>query len=194
MVIDVLRGGKTEKIRNAGLDRLSTYGIMADTDPHRLRLIMDALVNWGYLVITGKEYPVVSLAPSYRDVIGGEKSLTMMLPREDARPASQPQPQKPEAVPAKPLPKTILIKAALNEDEEPAGDLFARLKELRSRLAQEAGVPAYIVFSDASLRDMCRKRPVTGDQFLAVSGVGTAKLEKYGEVFTRLIREYGKEP
>ncbi|MDR2403455.1 MAG: DNA helicase RecQ [Spirochaetaceae bacterium] len=195
MVIDVLRGGKTEKIRNAGLDRLSTYGIMADADPHRLRLIMDALVNWGYLIITGEEYPVVSLAPSYRDVIGGEKSLTMMLPREDAGLKSQPQPQKqkPEAVPAKPLPKTILIKAALNEDGESTGDLFARLKELRSRLAQEAGVPAYIVFSDASLRDMCRKRPVTGDQFLTVSGVGTAKLEKYGEVFTRLIREYGKE-
>jgi ATP-dependent DNA helicase RecQ len=194
MVIDVLRGGKTEKIRNAGLDRLSTYGIMADTDPHRLRLIVDALVDWGYLLVTGEEYPVVSLAPSYRDVIGGERSLTLMLPREDARP----KPQKPEAAPAKPPPKTILIKAALkaavHEDEEPAEDLFARLKELRSRLAQEAGVPAYIVFSDASLRDMCRKRPVTGDQFLTVSGVGAAKLEKYGEVFTRLIREYGKMP
>jgi ATP-dependent DNA helicase RecQ len=66
--------------------------------------------------------------------------------------------------------------------------LFMRLKELRGRLAQEAKVPAYIVFSDASLRDMCRKRPCTGEQFLKVNGVGAVKLEKYGEAFMAIIR------
>jgi ATP-dependent DNA helicase RecQ len=66
--------------------------------------------------------------------------------------------------------------------------LFLRLKELRNRLAQEAKVPAYIVFSDASLRDMCRKRPLTGEQFLNINGVGAVKLEKYGEAFMAVIR------
>jgi ATP-dependent DNA helicase RecQ len=70
--------------------------------------------------------------------------------------------------------------------------LLARLKELRTRLAQEAHVPAYIIFSDASLRDMCRKKPLTPEQFLNVSGVGAVKMEKYGAVFTRLIEEYGR--
>jgi superfamily II DNA helicase RecQ len=65
--------------------------------------------------------------------------------------------------------------------------LFAKLKELRTRLAQEARVPPYIIFSDASLRDMCRKRPINREQFLQVSGVGSIKLEKYGEQFIALI-------
>jgi ATP-dependent DNA helicase RecQ len=215
MVINVLRGAKTEKIREAGLDRLSTYGIMADTDVRRMRLIIDALIDRGYLTVTGEEYPVVCLAPLYREVIAGDKPLTMMLPRENAPEPSVRGPAAPEpaahgpvhaaarGVNPRPLstasaagpkpeaarPKTILIKAASNEGREPEDDLFIRLKELRNRLAQEARVPAYIIFSDASLRDMCRKRPTTADQFLAVSGVGTAKMEKYGEAFTRLIRE-----
>jgi ATP-dependent DNA helicase RecQ len=67
--------------------------------------------------------------------------------------------------------------------------LFLKLKELRSRLSQEAKVPAYIVFSDASLRDMCRQRPQNPEQFLNVTGVGAVKLEKYGDAFLALIRE-----
>jgi len=68
--------------------------------------------------------------------------------------------------------------------------LFARLRDLRTRLAREAHMPPYIIFSDASLRDMCRKRPVSRAAFLNVSGVGEVKLEKYGEVFMETIRNY----
>ena len=67
--------------------------------------------------------------------------------------------------------------------------LFAKLKLLRSRLASEANVPAYIVFSDATLLDMCRLRPANIEEFLAVSGVGRRKAERYGELFCSLIRE-----
>jgi ATP-dependent DNA helicase RecQ len=69
-------------------------------------------------------------------------------------------------------------------------DLFAKLKSLRSKLASEAHVPAYIVFSDATLKDMCKKLPQTRDEFLAVSGVGAVKAKKYGELFTAAIKEY----
>jgi ATP-dependent DNA helicase RecQ len=68
--------------------------------------------------------------------------------------------------------------------------LFLKLKELRNRLAREIKVPAYIVFSDASLRDMCRKRPQSPEQFLNVTGVGAVKLEKYGAAFMAAIREF----
>jgi ATP-dependent DNA helicase RecQ len=84
--------------------------------------------------------------------------------------------------------------AARGEDfqaDETGEGLFLRLKELRSRLAQEINAPAYIVFSDASLRDMCRKRPQNPEQFLSVAGVGAVKLEKYGDAFLAVIREYG---
>jgi ATP-dependent DNA helicase RecQ len=68
--------------------------------------------------------------------------------------------------------------------------LFVKLKELRKELAAKEGFPAYIIFSDASLRDMCRKLPKTLEEFPRVSGVGQVKTEKYGPVFTGLIREY----
>jgi ATP-dependent DNA helicase RecQ len=69
-------------------------------------------------------------------------------------------------------------------------ELFLKLRELRKTLAAKEGFPAYIIFSDASLRDMCFKKPVSLVQFSAVHGVGSVKLEKYGEAFTALIRNY----
>ena len=68
--------------------------------------------------------------------------------------------------------------------------MFDKLKALRSKLAADQRVPAYIIFSDATLRDMCAKQPMTLDAFLDVSGVGAAKLEKYGDAFVGLINEY----
>jgi ATP-dependent DNA helicase RecQ len=170
MVIDILRGAKTEKIRGAGLDTLSTYGIMADTDARRIRLIIDRLLADAYLVSEGDEYPVLCLEQKAWEVLGGEKRLAMMLPRETKQIQKQ-------------------------EELSPVFDetLFTRLKELRSRLARETGKPAYIIFSDAALRDMCRKRPHSPEQFLAVSGVGEVKLERYGEDFMSVIRNYYKE-
>jgi ATP-dependent DNA helicase RecQ len=69
-------------------------------------------------------------------------------------------------------------------------DLFETLKALRRRLAGEEGIPAYIVFSDAALRDMCRRLPVNPEDFLKVNGVGKAKLQKYGDEFIGAIREF----
>jgi ATP-dependent DNA helicase RecQ len=68
--------------------------------------------------------------------------------------------------------------------------LFGKLRDLRKELAAKEGVPAYFVFSDASLRDMCRKQPVSPVRFAAVHGVGSVKLEKYGEAFIELINDY----
>ena len=70
--------------------------------------------------------------------------------------------------------------------------LFSELRVLRNKLAMESSVPAYIVFADAALRDMCRKMPVTREEFLNVSGVGEAKADKYSEAFTSLIRNFKK--
>jgi ATP-dependent DNA helicase RecQ len=109
--------------------------------------------------------------------------LIMMLPKETL-PAS--------AVKSAGTEETLTAEAA---EPDPAlfdETLFARLKGLRKRLALDAGVPAYIVFSDASLRDMCRKKPVHPVTFSTVSGVGAVKLEKYGPPFMELIKEYMK--
>ncbi|MDR1956486.1 MAG: DNA helicase RecQ [Treponema sp.] len=167
MVIDILRGSKNQKLLSQGLDTLSTYGIMADMDVHRIRTILDYLVSQEYLALEGDTYPVLCPASRSGEIIFEQKPLSMML--EKARP-----------------PHTTAPVTSAAFDEE----LFAKLKALRDQLAQEARMPAYIIFSDATLRDMCRKKPLTREQFLTVSGVGQVKMEKYGPVFTTLIRKH----
>jgi ATP-dependent DNA helicase RecQ len=172
VIVNILKGSKSEKITGAGLDTLSTYGIMADTGTQRIRVIMDYLIDQGYLAVTGEEYPVVCSSAKSGEIIFEKKHLTMMLAKETRR-------EKSSAV-------SVLPEAPGEFDNA----LFAKLKDLRMQLARQARMPAYIVFSDASLRDMCHRRPVTREAFREISGVGAAKLEKYGDAFTRLIREH----
>jgi ATP-dependent DNA helicase RecQ len=224
MVINILRGAKSEKIRVSQCDTLSTYGIMADTDARQIRLVMDHLIAEQYLGLEGDEYPVLVLRPSYREVFEEEKTIRMMMPsRRMAAFNPSPSAHGPEGrmMPSRRLaafnpfpsahdpegrmmpgggaaarrekPRRGAAEAAVRGEESPADDaLFLKLKELRSRLAQEIKSPAYIVFSDASLRDMCRKRPQSPERFLNVAGVGAVKLEKYGAAFMAAIREHGE--
>lgn len=168
MIADILHGSKNEKIKRLGLDSLSTYGIMAEMPVKRIRSIMDFLIENGYLSLTNDEYPVVGISNRSSEIIREKKQLEMKLPRE-----IQPE-------------KAGTAKTYHNVDEE----LLKELKALRSRLAAQAHVPAYIIFPDAALQDMCRKLPRTEAEFLEVSGVGRAKLERYGQQFIALIGEY----
>ncbi|MDR2070456.1 MAG: DNA helicase RecQ [Treponema sp.] len=207
MVINILRGSKNEKIRSFALDRLTTYGIMADMDAHRVRTILDYLVDQQYLAVAGDEYPVVGLTERSREVIFDKKPLSMMLPQETKRSAPLDLPEEdafaaPEAGRGSRAVRSgrpagrgtgSIGDSTINSaapDYAAAEGLLEKLRELRARLAQEKRVPAYIIFSDASLRDMCRKMPETSEQFLDVSGVGSLKMEKYGDAFTAVIREW----
>ncbi|QQO08268.1 DNA helicase RecQ [Breznakiella homolactica] len=169
MITDILRGGKTEKIRQSGMDRISTYGIMADTDSRKIRAIMDFLVESRYLAVDGGEYPVIIPTELSGKILSGTERIEMEFPAETPEKSSAAAAQEPAVI-----------------DQ----DLFAELKALRTRLARDARVPAYIVFSDAALRDMCRKLPVTREMFLEVSGAGAVKTEKYGDVFIELIKAW----
>ncbi|MDR2618215.1 MAG: DNA helicase RecQ [Treponema sp.] len=181
MIIDILRGGTSEKIKSSGFDTLSTWGIMAGEKVHRIRTIMDYLIAEDYLFQTSGEYPVVEMGKRAAEFLKAKGPLLMMLPKETL--------PGPAGTGAGPEGTSAAGEAADTFDEA----LFTRLKGLRKRLALEAGVPAYIVFSDASLRDMCRKKPVHPGAFSAVSGVGAVKLEKYGPPFMELISEYIKD-
>jgi ATP-dependent DNA helicase RecQ len=192
MVIDILRGSKNEKIRRFGLDTLSTWGIMAGAAAPRIRALIELLVAEDCLRQEGDEYPVLSLGDAAAEVLREERRLFMKIPKEPARSVSS-YPSDPSdtldpsaSVSAMPLPgrKTPGPEAAFDTE------LFDMLRELRKTLAAAEGFPAYIVFSDASLRDMCRKRPVSLVQFSTVHGVGAAKMEKYGEPFVEIIKKY----
>ncbi|MDR2052854.1 MAG: DNA helicase RecQ [Treponema sp.] len=189
-VIEILRGSKSNKIKTLGLDKLSTYGIMADTDAHRIRIILDHLVDEGYLGVRGEEYPVVYLDSRSQEIFKEKRSVKMMLPEEPEPPRKPFSPGGGAASGSADtdtrLPAAAPDRAFLDET------LFAKLRELRTQLARKIHVPPYIIFSDAALRDMCRKQPLSRDAFLAVSGAGEAKLEKYGAAFMEVIREHGK--
>jgi ATP-dependent DNA helicase RecQ len=188
MIIDILRGSKSEKIRSQGLDTLSTWGIMADTEAHRIRVILDFLVEQGCLVSKGTEYPVVDIGEA-AEVLREEKRLFMMLQAQEKSPKNTKEKnESPKVGQAETKPKL-----PQGKDEEPKDfdqALFSRLRELRKEIAGREGLPAFVVFSDASLRDICLRKPVSLVQFSAVHGVGSIKLEKYGEAFTSLIRSY----
>jgi ATP-dependent DNA helicase RecQ len=183
MIIDILRGSKNEKIINQNLDSLSVWGVMSEEKSHRVRTILDFLIDEGALAVEGDEYPVVVLGSDYEEALNGERQLCMKLPKEQ-KPKLKEQKQR--------LPKTAskdtgLTKDAIQLTEDFDKALFDKLKELRRKLASKENVPAYIVFSDASLRDMCRRKPASLVQFSAVNGVGSVKLEKYGEIFLEVI-------
>ncbi|MDR2519289.1 MAG: DNA helicase RecQ [Spirochaetaceae bacterium] len=166
LVIGALRGSRSRRVLGPGLDRLSTYGIMRDTGPDQIRVIMDYLIENQYLTLLEGEYPALCLAPRSKEIIIDRKPLTM------------------------PMARAAQIPAASAPDE--AGfdrALFGRLKALRSEAAAAEGKPPFMVFPDASLKDMCVKKPQTLEAFTQVFGVGAAKLKKYGGLFVAAIKE-----
>lgn len=171
VICDVLRGSKNERLISAGLSRQSTYGIVADCPEKRLRDIIDHLCENGYMTAQGDEYPILKLAPKSRGVLTGQETLRMML--------EIPQKKKAAAAKDAPLPSA---------DEK----LLAALKDLRKSLAMRQSIPAYVVFTDATLVDMCRRKPKTQEEFMEVSGVGQAKSRRYGEVFLAVIAEFSE--
>ncbi|MDR1839347.1 MAG: HRDC domain-containing protein, partial [Treponema sp.] len=179
MIIDILRGSKNEKIRRAGFETLSTWGLMSDTDVHRIRLILDHLIDKGILLLEEGDYPVVTLGRA-EDLLRNETRVLMKLPQENKKAAETKISMQGGA-------KLLDAQDLSSEIDE---DLLDKLRKLRKEIAVRDAVPAYIVFSDASLRDMCRKKPALLAQFSGVNGVGQVKLEKYGETFTALIREH----
>lgn len=172
MVIDTLRGSKADKILKLGLDRISTYGIMADMKEKRLRDIINYLVLNEYLMVTNAEFPVVRLTEKSRAVLLGDEKLRMKITKDVEKEAKPPK----------------AIKGRIDVDK----DLFRELKAVRTQIAIEQKVPAFVVFADAALIDMCLKLPKTQEEFLQVSGVGQTKLERYGQAFLDVIRQYEK--
>ncbi|HEY9018524.1 DNA helicase RecQ [Thiomicrospira sp.] len=168
-VIDVLRGLDNERIRQFQHDQLSTYGIGKDLSAHQWNSIIRQLIHLGYLFQDLQHYSVLKLTELSGSLLKGQQPIQLAMPKKEA-PAKRAKNDRANAL-------------------NPADQfLFEDLRNLRKQLAEEQNVPAYVVFGDISLLDMAQKRPQTEDEFLEVSGVGQAKLERYGEVFLTRIR------
>lgn len=169
-VIDVLRGKRTEKVERFGHDKLSTFGIGADLGEDKWRSIFRQLVVRGFLEVDHDRFGALRLTSSSRGLLRGEVPLTL---REDAA-----------APKSKRAPKTDIV---LELEEE---GLFEALKDLRRQLASADGVPPYVIFHDSTLAQMAREQPADAAEMLSLSGVGEAKLQKYGEAFLNAIRDH----
>ena len=171
-VVDVLRGADTEDLRQWGLVNLPVYG----TSEARRALLMEVvelLAADGYLAITEGKFPLVGFGPRYREAAEPDFALRIK---------QTPKVRKGSA--AKP-PKAARPGAA--DLTEADVELFERLRALRLRLAQEAAVPPYVIFHDATLAAMAAARPVTEEELLALPGIGEKKLATYGKAFLEEI-------
>lgn len=176
-VVDILRGSKAAKVLERGWDSLSTYGIMADVPVPRIRAIIDELVYREFLTRAQGDYPTLALAGRGAVFMKGDKPFVMRVAKGRYR---KPRPEG----------STRGASAAELPDLTPEqAELFEALRSLRTRLAREQQVPPYLIFNNATLEDMCRKRPTTPDELLEVSGVGTKKAERYGEAFLEVIAD-----
>lgn len=178
-IVDILRGSKAAKVLERGWDSLSTYGIMADVPVPRIRAIIDELVYREFLTRTQGDYPTLALAGRGAVFMKGDKPFVMRVAK------GRPRKPRPEG-------RTRSASAAELPDLTPEqAELFEALRSLRTRLARGQQVPPYLIFNNATLEDMCRKRPMTPDELLEVSGVGAKKAERYGKAFLEVIADNG---
>jgi ATP-dependent DNA helicase RecQ len=168
-VIDVLLGKDTDKVRQHGHEALSVYGIGAELNQQQWRSILRQLVVLGFLVVDTAGYGALKLSDESRPLLRGEIDLPLRHDLLITRKAAKTK-------------KKVTAVAA--EDNA----LWEALRDCRKRLADENNVPPYVIFHDASLLEMAASKPQNESDFLAVSGVGEAKLKRYGPDFLEVVR------
>ena len=174
ILTDVLRGSQKAQIRSLGFDKISTWGLMKGYKAEAIRGMINFLTAEGFLQTEDVEFPVLSFTERTTQFLKSETKLMMRKQEERA--------EKPLSVSKR--------KQTWAANEE----LFDLLRSLRKELAAAEGVPPYVVFSDKTLSAMCETMPMDRDNFLEVPGVGSVKLEKYGEAFIKAVKEWKSSP
>ena len=171
-IAEILRGKRNARIVERGHDRLSTFGLLAGLRKEVIVSCIDQLVDLEVLERTEGEYAVIRLTRGSVEVLRGERQLRLLAP--------------PRAVRATKAQAAEALSAAEHA-------VFERLRALRKRLAQEMNKPPYVIFNDATLVDMARRRPGSPAEMLEVKGVGAQKYESFGEVFLSELRTAAAE-
>ncbi|MFG0304631.1 MAG: RecQ family ATP-dependent DNA helicase [Phycisphaerales bacterium JB040] len=169
-IIDVVRGSTSERVTSLGHDRLTVHALLKDRGKAEVGAMLDQLVAAGALVIG--EHRVLAFGPRGRAVMTAEDTVPLAVPM-DAKREKRTRRRGAQAD-AAPL-------------SSPEQELFESMRQLRRSIAEERQVPPYVVFSDATLRELARARPQTPSEMLEVKGIGQAKLESFGEAFLDLL-------
>lgn len=165
-IIEVLLGKKTQKIKINKHNKLTVYGIVKDYSASELNSIVSQLISLGYINKTDGKYPTLSISNKGLKFLNSDEILELSRPDKDV----------------------TLKKGELDYNEE----LFNILRDLRRKLAEEAGVPPFVVFGDVSLREMAYYFPKDSKSFSKISGVGVKKLDQYGNIFLEVINYFTK--
>ena len=170
-IVDVLVGADTERVRRWGHEKLATHGLLKDIERKTLTNMLYQLIDDGLLERTNEEFPVLRLNDAAREVLCGQRAVRLIQPKV----------------------KVKKTRFAEKSWEDVDSGLFESLRELRRQIANERKVPAYVVFGDATLRDMARVRPGTAASLLNIRGVGERKLADLGQRFLDQIESYCRE-
>lgn len=168
-VVRTLLGSRDKRLLQLGLDKLGSYGMLRKLGKDDLRAMAESLESQGYLE-TDPVHGGVSLTQKAQGVLFEGKTVSMRLPKAEA---------------------SAPVSSPVGGEQSP--DLLAMLKRLRWKIAMQESVPAYIIFSNATLEDMARKAPTTLEAFAKVNGVGSVKVKRFGEVFVDAIADYLQE-
>ena len=175
-IVKVLRGSKAQDLSYLNPESLPSFGMLDEVPEARIRDVLSQMATDGFLTIAEGSMPIVGFGPRAAETVAPEFHYDIKkIKRADARARRTPDVSTPA------------VGSYVPDDGDEA--LFQKLRALRLDIARELGKPPYIVFSDKTLRDMVRVKPITDDQFLAVNGVGESKLKQYGERFMAAIRE-----
>ena len=175
-IVKVLRGSKAQDLSYLNSESLPSFGMLDEVPEARIRDVLSQMATDGFLTIAEGRLPIVGFGPRAAETVAPEFHYDIKkIKRADARARRTPDVSTPA------------VGSYVPDDGDEA--LFQKLRALRLDIARELGKPPYIVFSDKTLRDMVRVKPITDDQFLAVNGVGESKLKQYGERFMAAIRE-----
>ncbi len=172
-VTDVLRGKTDERIQRNRHDQLTTFGIGEELSQFEWRSLYRQLIAMGYLRINMERYGALELMEKSRPLLRGE---TQLQARKQSKPEAGKKKQKKSSA-----------KSELRSVDE---TLFQALRELRTQLAEQQGVPPYVIFADSALVEMSRLRPLSDDKFRYINGVGEVKLERYGKAFMEVMRDH----
>lgn len=171
-VIAVLRGMQNQKIIERQHDKLSVYGIGKDKSKEHWQSVIRQLIHLGFVQqVIGELNPTLQLTESAKAILKGEEPLELAMPRISAISKIAHNPQR---------------QSVANYDK----DLFARLRFLRKQIADKENIPPYIVFNDATLQEMAQYMPTNNIEMLQINGVGSIKLERFGQPFMALIQEH----
>jgi ATP-dependent DNA helicase RecQ len=170
LITDVLTGAKSSRIQMFHLDDLPAWNSCREYTKSQLRTWTGELIRQGYLARTGDDYPVIRLTSKSHSIGDKDTVVKLSLPQQGSMKKSPPY-----------------FPGATSDTEE---KLYSQLKSLRKSMADQARVPPYIIFPDKSLREMARTKPCDLHNFRNISGVGEIKREKYGLVFTSVIKNF----